>query len=47
MTPNELRPCNTVGEMIALFNQSCALAGEEAHINGDGSDLIEVWLQRK
>lgn len=43
-TPNELRPCNTVGEMIALFNQGCALAGEEAHIEGDGSDLVEVWL---
>ncbi|AIC28069.1 hypothetical protein IE4803_CH02944 [Rhizobium etli bv. phaseoli str. IE4803] len=43
-TPNELRPCNTVGEMIALFNQGCALAGEETHIDGDGSDLIEVWL---
>ncbi|NTH51602.1 hypothetical protein G6L09_11535 [Agrobacterium rhizogenes] len=43
-TPSELRPCNSVGEMIAVFNQGCALTGEEAHIDGDGSDLIEVWL---
>jgi len=30
--------------MIAVFNQGCALMGEEAHIDGDGSDLVEVWL---
>jgi hypothetical protein len=42
--PNELRARNTVDEMIAVFNQGCALAGEEAYSEGDGSDLIEVWL---
>jgi len=43
-TPSQLRPCNTVGEMIAVFNESCALAGESAYIESDSSYLIEVWL---
>ena len=42
--PYELRPCNTVTQMIALFNDACEQAGEEVRIDGDGSDLVEVWL---
>ncbi|NTI16102.1 hypothetical protein G6L29_10690 [Agrobacterium rhizogenes] len=42
-SPYELRSCNTVEEMIALFNKGCALAGEDVYIGGDGSDLVEVW----
>ncbi|MGI2036323.1 DUF6932 family protein [Rhizobium panacihumi] len=41
-TPATLRAGKTAQEMIAVFNEGCRLTWEEARIDGDGSDLVEV-----